>query len=127
MTIQHADPRDQIFVSTRPWGQFQQFSTGAPVTVKIMTVAPGHRLSLQRHSHRSEMWQILDVPIQVTVATDTWMAEVGEVVWVPSGEVHRIGNPGTEPGRVLELAFGEFDETDIERLQDDYARSPDAT
>jgi mannose-1-phosphate guanylyltransferase/mannose-6-phosphate isomerase len=43
-------------------------------------------------------------------------------VWVPCGATHRLGNIGSEPGRVLEMAFGEFDEDDIERLDDDYAR-----
>lgn len=122
MGTPHTDPRDEVFVTTRPWGQFQQFSSGTPVTVKVMTIAPGHRLSLQRHGHRGEMWQVLDVPIQVTVGEETWLAQVGEIVWVPSGAVHRIGNPGEAPGRVLELAFGDFDEGDIERLEDDYAR-----
>ncbi|GAA1158784.1 phosphomannose isomerase type II C-terminal cupin domain [Ornithinicoccus hortensis] len=122
MATPPTDPRDGVFVTTRPWGQFQQFTSGVPVTVKVMTISPGHRLSLQRHGHRGEMWQILDVPIQVTIGEQTWMAQVGEIVWVSSGTIHRIGNPGDTPGRVLEIAFGDFDEADIERLQDDYTR-----
>ena len=38
--------------SERPWGHFDQFATNEPVTVKIITVEPGHRLSLQRHHLR---------------------------------------------------------------------------
>ncbi len=83
---------------------------------------PGHRLSLQRHDHRGEMWQVLDVPIQVTVDDRSWLAQPGETVWVPRGATHRMGNPGEQPGRLLEVAFGLFDESDIERLQDDYVR-----
>jgi mannose-1-phosphate guanylyltransferase/mannose-6-phosphate isomerase len=33
-----------------------------------------------------------------------------------------MANSGNEPGRLLEIAFGYFDEDDIERLQDDYHR-----
>jgi hypothetical protein len=33
-----------------------------------------------------------------------------------------MGNSGDQPGRLLEVAFGHFDEADIERLEDDYAR-----
>jgi mannose-6-phosphate isomerase len=116
------DPREQIFTAERPWGQFEQFVSNATVTVKIITVQPGHRLSLQTHEHRGEMWQILDVPIEVTVGERTWTAEPGETVWVPQNAVHRMGNKGDDPGRVLEVAFGEFDESDIVRLEDDYTR-----
>jgi mannose-6-phosphate isomerase-like protein (cupin superfamily) len=117
-----ADPRDQIFTVERPWGNFQQFVSNARVTVKIITVDPGHRLSLQTHSHRGEFWQVLDVPIEVTVGDRTWTAEVGEAVWVPVGSVHRMANKGERSGRLLEVAYGDFDEADIVRLEDDYAR-----
>jgi mannose-6-phosphate isomerase-like protein (cupin superfamily) len=116
------DPREEIFVVERPWGQFQQFVSNEQVTVKIITVEPGHRLSLQTHDQRGEMWQVLDVPIEVTVGERTWSAEPGETVWVPTRTVHRMANKGEQPGRLLEVAFGDFDEADIVRLEDDYAR-----
>jgi mannose-1-phosphate guanylyltransferase/mannose-6-phosphate isomerase len=116
------DPRGEVFVVERPWGQFQQFVTNEPVTVKIITVEPGHRLSLQRHEHRAEFWQVLDAPIEVTVDDLTWEAHRGEPVWVPRGAVHRICNKGSRPGRLLEIAYGQFDEADIVRLEDDYTR-----
>ena len=116
------NPTEDIFVVERPWGQFQQFVSNETVTVKIITVQPGHRLSLQRHQHRGEMWQILDVPIDITVDGRQWTAGAGDTVWVPHGAIHRMGNSGTEPGRLLEVGFGHFDEGDIERLEDDYAR-----
>jgi mannose-6-phosphate isomerase len=113
---------DEVFVAERPWGQFQQFVSNEVVTVKIITVQPGHRLSLQKHGHRDEMWQVLDVPIDIEVDGRAWVAEAGDRVWVPSGATHRMGNSGTRPGRLLEIAFGDFDEADIVRLHDDYAR-----
>jgi mannose-6-phosphate isomerase-like protein (cupin superfamily) len=117
-----ADPRDGIFTQERPWGQFQQFVSNQTVTVKIITVEPGHRLSLQTHDHRGEFWQVLDVPIEVTVGDRTWTAQPGEAVWVPCQAVHRMANQGEQSGRLLEIAYGEFDESDIVRLEDDYAR-----
>jgi mannose-6-phosphate isomerase-like protein (cupin superfamily) len=116
------DPREEIFVVERPWGQFQQFVSNEAVTVKIITVEPGHRLSLQTHDHRGEMWQVLDVPIEVTVGERNWSAEPGETVWVPCSTVHRMANKSDRAGRLLEIAFGTFDEADIVRLEDDYAR-----
>lgn len=120
--VQMRDPRDEIFVQERPWGRFEQFVSNERVTVKIITVQPGHRLSLQTHENRGEFWQVLDGPIEVTVGEQTWSAQPGEKVWVPQGAVHRMANQGDAPGRLLEVAFGEFDEADIVRLQDDYAR-----
>lgn len=116
------NPVDEIFIAERPWGQFEQFVSNETVTVKIITVQPGHRLSLQRHDSRGEMWQLLDKPLDIQVDDRRWMAQPGETVWVPQGVLHRMGNSGTEPGRVLEVAFGHFDEDDIERVEDDYAR-----
>ena len=113
---------DEVFVAERPWGKFQQFLSNEAVTVKIITVNPGHRLSLQTHGHRDEMWQVLDVPIDIQIDDHIWTAQPGERIWAPQGCRHRMANSGTEPGRVLEIAFGDFDESDIERLQDDYAR-----
>jgi mannose-1-phosphate guanylyltransferase/mannose-6-phosphate isomerase len=109
-------------VETRPWGTFEQFVCNEQVTVKVITVEPGQRLSLQRHDHRGEMWQVLDGPIDITLDARTWTAPAGEKVWVPQGAVHRMGNSGDRSARVLEIAFGHFDEDDIHRLEDDYAR-----
>jgi mannose-6-phosphate isomerase len=116
------DPREGFFVTERPWGSFQQFVTNTRVTVKIITVAPGQRLSLQKHSGRGEFWQVLDVPIDVVVGDAAWTVQPGEQVWVPNGSQHRMANRGDQPGRLLEIAYGVFDEADIERLDDDYAR-----
>ena len=116
------DPRAEVFVQERPWGQFEQFVSNERVTVKIITVEPGHRLSLQTHEHRGEFWQVLDGPLEVTVDDRTWTAQPGEKIWAPQGAVHRMANQGDAAGRMLEVAYGEFDEADIVRLDDDYAR-----
>ncbi len=120
------DPRAEMFTEVRPWGQFEQFVANTPVTVKIITVSPGHRLSLQAHDRRGEFWQVLDVPLDVHVDGRDWSAQPGEQIWIPQGAVHRMGNSGTRPGRILEIALGVFDEDDIHRLEDDYARMSDA-
>ena len=92
------------------------------LTVKIITVRPGHRLSLQRHRHRDETWQVVDGRLDVVHGTNTWTAEPGHRVWIPRGTTHRMGNSGQPATRVLEIASGDFEEDDIERLEDDYNR-----
>ncbi len=108
--------------SQRPWGQFDQYTVNEQTTVKIISVDPGARLSMQRHAHRAERWLVLDGPVDVEIDERSWTAAHGEVVWVPLGAVHRMGNSGTARVRILEIAYGVFDEDDIERLQDDYQR-----
>ncbi|WP_131105746.1 phosphomannose isomerase type II C-terminal cupin domain [Ornithinimicrobium sufpigmenti] len=117
------DRRQQPVVVERPWGRFEQFCLNEPTTVKVITIAPGQRLSLQRHEQRAELWQALDEGVQATVDGYSWTMRKGEVAWVPLGAPHRLTNLGTSDVRVLELAFGDFDEEDIERLQDDYLRA----
>lgn len=117
------DRRDDVFTVERPWGRFQQFTLNEATTVKTITVEPGQRLSLQRHRHRSELWQILDGALEITRDDEVFTAVAGEMVWVPVGTVHRMANRTQEAARLLEVGFGTFDEDDIERLQDDYDRA----
>ena len=108
--------------SRRPWGAFERLTLNEASTVKVIVIEPDSRLSLQRHQHRSELWQVLDGPVDIEVDGRSWTATAGEHVWVPQGAVHRMGNSAGSVARVLEVAFGHFDEDDIERLADDYTR-----
>lgn len=108
---------------TRPWGQFAQYCLNEPVTVKIITVNAGGELSLQRHRRRSELWIALDPTIEVAVNGRRWQPAIGEEVWIPAGAIHQLAAPGAQGGRIMEVAFGHFDEDDIERLSDRYGRA----
>lgn len=121
MTITRT-PLDDILTVARPWGGFEQFLTNAPASVKIITIAPMQRLSLQRHADRDELWQVIDGPVDVEVSGRTTRLAAGGRAWVPRGAEHRMANPSDSTVRVLEVAFGQFDEDDIVRISDDYAR-----
>ena len=135
MSIAHQLPHDESphdetplepssYLEERPWGRFELLVLNRQVSVKVITVAPGQRLSLQRHAGRDEWWQMIDPHLCVEVDSVTHSPEVGEHVWIPRGTAHRVSNPHDAPGRFLEIALGVFDEDDIERLEDDYARVP---
>lgn len=113
---------DAVFTEARPWGNFEQFVTNAVATVKVITVEPKQRLSLQRHQLRNELWRVLDGPVDVRLDDREWQAQTGETIWVARTALHRMGNSSDHAVRVLEIAFGTFDEDDIERLDDDYQR-----
>ncbi len=116
------DRCEDVLLTQRPWGSFQQFALNTPVTVKIITIEPRRRLSLQRHALRAELWQILDSTLVITEGAATRSAEPGEMIWLAQGTIHRVANPGPSVARILEVAFGHFDELDIERLHDDFDR-----
>lgn len=109
----------------RPWGWFRRYTLNEPSTVKIITVDPGQSLSEQRHRQREELWVVLDEGLQVEIDGTTTVATAGQEFLVPTGAVHRMSCIGEQPCRVLEIAFGTFDEDDIERLSDDYGRLGD--
>ena len=109
----------------KPWGSFDQFVLNTPCTVKILTCAPGQRLSLQRHSHRGELWVALDEGVVVERDGECLRPGIGQEIWLPTGSTHRLSCDASTPHsvRVLEISLGTFDEADIERLQDNYGRA----
>ena len=44
---------------TRPWGMYQVLLDTEFTKVKLITVAPGSRLSLQSHQKRQEQWTLV--------------------------------------------------------------------
>ena len=48
-------------------------------------------------------------------------AKAGDEIWIPAGSKHRLGSGG-EAVRVLEVAFGNWQQVDIRRYADDYDR-----
>jgi mannose-1-phosphate guanylyltransferase/mannose-6-phosphate isomerase len=124
MSLTHAAPAAQpeTVASQRPWGAFTQYCLNTPSTVKIIEVKAGGVLSLQRHTRRAELWIALDDTLEVQVNDRKWRPARHEEIWVPVGAVHRLSAPGESGGRIVEVAFGHFDESDIERLEDVYGR-----
>ena len=110
----------------RPWGSYTVLEDAEPegFKVKRLTVQPGHRLSYQRHAHRSEHWFVIRGGGVVTVDGRDVDVTAGSAVDVPRGAAHRITNTGTTDLVFVEVQHGDsFAEEDIERLEDDYGRS----
>jgi len=106
----------------RPWGSFKQYASNAPCTVSLMTVLPGQRLSLQSHTGRAELWIVLDDGAKIVVGESERVYRAGDEVWIPANEKHRLSCTGETPVRVLEVAFGNWQQDDIRRYADDYQR-----
>ena len=107
----------------RPWGSFDQYAHNENVTVSLMRVEPGQRLSLQSHTARAELWIVFDEGAEVQIDERTLHPKRGEEVWIPVGAKHRLSNVGDVTVRVLEVAFGDWQLDDIERFDDMYSRT----
>lgn len=107
----------------RPWGYYEVLMEDAEHKVKRIVVYPGARLSLQRHRHRDEHWLIVSGEALLTLNTDEIVLGKGQSIDIPRGAVHRVLNTGKTDLVIVEVQTGDyFDESDIERLEDDYGR-----
>ena len=107
---------------TRPWGSFKQFANNENCTVSLMTVLPGQQLSLQSHTGRAELWIVIDDGAIVQTGENIKECKAGDEIWIPANEQHRLSCQGDQPIRVLEVAFGNWQQDDIKRYSDDYNR-----
>src|SRR5262245_20666791 len=106
----------------RPWGKFDRFTLNESTTVKIVRVEADKRLSLQFHHKRSEFWRVIAGGGTVTIGEAEHQAKEGDEFEIPVETKHRLAG-GPERITVLEIALGEFDESDIERVEDDFGRA----
>lgn len=110
------------FKDKRPWGEEIWMTEKPPSMVKIITVFPGESTSLQYHHNRDEYWRILSGNGTAIVDEKEVSLTEGTDCFVPREVKHRLRG-GTENLVLLELAYGDFDEKDIVRLEDKYNRS----
>ncbi|MEK7144918.1 MAG: phosphomannose isomerase type II C-terminal cupin domain [Patescibacteria group bacterium] len=106
----------------RPWGNFERFTLNEKSTVKIITVNPGEEFSLQSHKHRGEFWRILSGTGYITLDQNRKATHTGESFFSPVGHEHRM-EADPDGLTFLEIAFGDFDEKDIKRIEDKYGRT----
>lgn len=119
--MQRVDGRDRVQRTERPWGTQLQYAHNEPCTVTLMIVEPGQRLSLQSHRDRTELWIILDDGAEVQVGERVVHPKAGDEIRIARAEMHRLSSTGPTV-RVLEVAFGPWDQADITRYEDDYDR-----
>lgn len=107
-----------------PWGVWRVLFKGHGFQVKHITVAPGHRFSLQYHRRRFEHWIIAAGRGKLTAGTGTRIVKTGDRIFIPTLRKHRLHNIGRTPLVFIEVQQGSYlGEDDIIRLQDDYGRA----
>jgi mannose-1-phosphate guanylyltransferase/mannose-6-phosphate isomerase len=107
----------------RPWGSYTILEETGIYKIKRVSVKPGQKLSLQLHHHRSEHWVVVRGTAEVILNAEITILRQGESMFVRSGTMHRLKNPGVIPLEVIEVQLGEYlEEDDIIRFDDDYGR-----
>lgn len=110
----------------RPWGTFTTLDELENIyKVKRITVNPLQRLSLQKHTYRSEHWTVSSGVAEVTLDDRKITLRDNESIYIPKGSVHRLENlSSTDILYLIEVQCGEYlGEDDIVRLEDDYNRT----
>jgi len=102
------------YFEKRPWGNFRQFALNERCTVKILTLEPNQRLSLQSHQKRDELWVVLDPGLQAQVGNKIIKLKKGQEIFIPRKTKHSLA--ARKRARVLEVSFGFFDEKDEKRF-----------
>jgi len=107
-------------VVKRPWGDFKQFVLNKKCTVKLLTLKSKQELSLQSHKKRVENWYFLNSAL-AQVGNKKFKVKEGDFIHIKRNEKHRVIAQGND-AKFLEISFGEFEENDETRYEDEYGR-----
>jgi len=108
----------------RPWGHYDTVDLGERHKTKRIVVAPGAKLSEQKHHHRAEHWIVVKGTALVTKGGETALLTENQSTYIPLGVIHRLENPGVIPLEMVEVQSGSYlGEDDIVRFDDKYGRS----
>jgi len=117
------DLLEQSPTVSRPWGGYSAIMNGERFQVKHLFVAPGKKLSLQKHHHRAEHWVVVRGTAEITVDDEVRVISENQSTFIPLGAVHRLANPGKIMLEVIEVQTGSYlGEDDIVRYQDEFGR-----
>ena len=114
----------------KPWGFEELLSatnmSGVPFNNKILVIVDGQQTSLHYHENRDEMIfvheGILNLIRSTGIEQVASQLSPGETVWIPHGDVHRLGSI---VGQVTLFESSIGDLRDIIRVEDDYGREDD--
>tara|TARA_Y100001970_G_C14250197_1_gene871264 strand:+ start:2116 stop:3360 length:1245 start_codon:yes stop_codon:yes gene_type:complete len=108
----------------KPWGFFENLMETQNSKVKLLSVLPDQKLSLQRHKYRSETWYVIQGEAKVTKSNERFTLLSGDSITIEKNEEHRLENLSDKPLEIIEIQTGTyFGEDDIIRIKDSYGRA----
>ena len=110
--------------TNRKWGYYKDLYLGEGFKVKELVIEPFSCLSMQRHEHRSELWNLVSgsAEIHMGIGEEKMIYELNNnaSVLIEKGEWHMGCNMTDKPAHIVEIWRGNTEnltEKDIERIQ----------
>ena len=102
----------------RTWGYYKVLYEGEGYKVKELVINPHSSLSMQRHEHRSESWNLVSGSACVILNGEKVQLEKDKDIFIPKNTWHKGINDSDNPAHIIEIWRGEsslLNENDIER------------
>lgn len=106
--------------TNKPWGWFKTYISSKRCTVKELFIKKDHKLSLQYHKNRAEMWLITSGIGIAYINNNIISLHEGKLININKLDIHRI--KAFTDMTISEWWIGESSEEDIIRIEDDYNR-----
>ena len=112
----------------REWGHYRELYSGDGFAVKELVIAPHSKLSMQRHQHRSETWNLVSGEAHILMSTNNVdpydgahrvQLHYANPVDIPRRTWHQGVNNTNKPAHIVEIWKGPsklLSESDIERF-----------
>jgi len=105
----------------RPWGSYTTLTEATGYLVRQIEVDPEQNLSIHKHTHRQEHWQVVKGSARVRIEGEEKILVKDQKITIPAGAKHSLKNAGDVPLVVIEIQSGEsVDSADIERYGYDW-------
>ncbi len=104
--------------TNRPWGYYKVLYEGEGYKVKELVINPHSSLSMQRHEHRSESWNLVSGSACVILNGEKVQLEKDKDIFIPKNTWHKGINDSDNPAHIIEIWRGKsslLNENDIER------------
>lgn len=102
----------------RAWGWYEEIQRGPGYRIKMLGVAPGARLSMQSHQHRSEHWYVLSGQATVRLEAGSSRVDQNQSIFIPQAQKHQLINRGAGWLHIIETQTGAYlEEDDITRYE----------
>ena len=105
----------------RDWGHWRVLTTLKNKKIKELVIQPGHSLSMQKHTFRSEQWIVYEGLVDMTTEHNGLVDTVqltnnSKPYTIEKGVWHKAVNNSKDPAYIIEIQEGEkCIEEDIER------------
>lgn len=108
----------------RPWGYYENLLIKNNCKVKHIQIDPMQKISLQKHTYRSEHWVVIDGTAHIFDGKKTIRLEKNNSYFVPCNQIHQITNRSKNKIlEIIEVQTGSYlSEDDITRLNDPFGR-----